>query len=168
MSKLTSLKKLLEQEIKDLYNAENQLTKALPKMAKAATDPALQEAFNTHLEETKTHVERLEKVATLLEISPKGKTCKAMQGLVEEGSEAVESTGEDLLRDLALITAAQKVEHYEIAGYGSARTFAETLELSEVVEILQSTLDEEGATDKLLTEMAEKTLLPDAASLGQE
>jgi len=161
MSNLTSLNVLLIQEIKDLYNAENQLVKALPKMAKAAVDPALKEAFATHLEETKVHVERLEQVANILESSPKGKVCKAMQGLLEEGSETIEEDGKAAVKDLALITAAQKVEHYEIAGYGSVRALAEALGLTDVVELLQTTLDEEGETDKILTGLAE-TLIPTA------
>ena len=166
MAKLKSLEVLLQQEIKDLYSAENQLVKALPKMAKAATSPELNEAFKTHLEETKVHVQRLEEVAKLLETTPKGKVCKAMQGLVEEGSEVVEEDSEGNIKDLALIGAAQKVEHYEIAGYGTARALAEALGLDEVVELLQTTLDEEGTTDKLLTGLAEE-IVPmalDAAS----
>lgn len=159
MPKLTSVEILLAQEIKDLYSAENQLVKALPKMAKAASDPALKEAFTTHLEETKVHVERLEEVAKLLEITPKGKVCKAMQGLVEEGAEVIDEEGEPAVKDLALITAAQKVEHYEISGYGSARALAEAQGLTEVVEYLQATLDEEGTTDENLTSLAE-ALIP--------
>jgi len=167
MSRLSSLQVLLVHEIKDLYNAENQLVKALPKMAKAATDPALQEAFNTHLEETKVHVERLEEIAKLLEESPKGKVCKAMEGLVEEGAQTIEDTGDASVKDLALIIAAQKVEHYEMAGYGSARTLAETLGLTDIAEILQTTLDEEGATDQILTDLAE-SIIPDAPDEEEE
>lgn len=161
MPKLANLHVLLTQEIKDLYSAENQLIKALPKMVKAATDPALKEAFTTHLEETKVQAERLDEVAKLLEITPKGKVCKAMKGLVEEGSEAMEEDGDPVVKDLGLIGAAQRVEHYEISGYGTARTLAEFLGLTEVVDLLQTTLDEEGATDKILTELAE-TLMPQA------
>ena len=106
MSRLSSLQILLTHEIKDLYNAENQLLKALPKMAKAATDSSLQEAFNTHLEETKVHVERLEEIAKLLETTPKGKVCKAMEGLIEEGAQTIEDTGDPSVKDLALIIAA--------------------------------------------------------------
>ena len=167
MPELTSLTVLLAQEIKDLFNAENQLAKALPKLAKAATDPTLKDAFKTHLEETKVHSQRLEEVAKLLEISPKGKVCKAMKGLIEEGQETIGEEGDPLLKDLALITAAQKVEHYEISGYGSVRALAETLGLTEVVELLQATLDEEGATDKILTNIAE-VLLPDALAAETE
>jgi ferritin-like metal-binding protein YciE len=156
MSKLTSLETLLVQEIKDLYSAETQLVKALPKMAKAASNEDLKEGFKGHLEETKVHVERLEEIAKLLDATPRGKVCKAMKGLVEEGAEAVEEEGDPVLRDLALIIAAQKVEHYEISGYGSARTLAEWLGLDDVVTLLQSTLDEEGATDKKLTAISEE------------
>ncbi|MCW1913050.1 ferritin-like domain-containing protein [Luteolibacter sp. GHJ8] len=161
MPKLVSLNVLLAQEIKDLYSAENQLIKALPKMAKASATTELKEAFQTHLEETKGHAGRLEEVARLLEITPKGKVCKAMQGLVEEGSEVIDEEGDVTVKDLALIGAAQKVEHYEIASYGTARALAEALGLQEVVEILQTTLDEEGNTDKILTSLAE-ALTPSA------
>ena len=154
MWKLTSLETLLVQEIKDLYSAETQLVKALPKMSKAATHAGLKRGFEAHLEETKGHVERLEEIAKVLDATPRGKVCKAMKGLVEEGAEAIEEEGDPVLRDLALIIAAQKVEHYEIAGYGSARTLAEWLGLDDVVTLLQSTLDEEAATDKRLTALA--------------
>lgn len=154
MPKLTSLNVLLIQEIKDLYSAENQLVKALPKMAKAANDANLKKAFTTHLEETKVHVKRLEDVAMLLDATPKGKVCKAMKGLVEEGSEATEEEGEPSLTDLSLITAAQKVEHYEISGYGSAKALASALGLKDIEMLLKTTLDEEGATDKALNVLA--------------
>ncbi|WP_052574055.1 ferritin-like domain-containing protein [Haloferula sp. BvORR071] len=167
MAKLTSLEVLLKEEIKDLFSAENQLVKALPKMAKAAANEDLKEGFTSHLEETKGHVTRLEKVAELLEISPKGKVCKAMQGLVEEGAEAIEEDGDPTIKDLALIAAAQRVEHYEISGYGSARALAETLGLDEVVELLQETLDEESECDSTLTDLAE-TLMAEANEGGEE
>lgn len=163
MSKITSLNVLLAQEIKDLYSAENQLLKALPKMAKAASDAALKDGFEAHLEETKVHVERLEQIAEVLGVSPKGKACKAMKGLIEEGAETIEEDGDPILKDLALIVAAQKVEHYEISGYGSARAMAEALGLDDVVELLQTTLDEESATDESLTGLAEGFL---PAALG--
>ncbi len=156
MSKLTSLEGLLVQEIKDLYSAETQLVKALPKMAKAASHEGLKAGFKGHLEETKGHVERLEEVAKILDVTPRGKTCKAMKGLIEEGAEAIDEEGDPALRDLALIIAAQKVEHYEISGYGSVRTLAEWLGKKDVVKLLQATLDEEGATDKKLTALSEK------------
>ncbi len=156
MATLTTLEDLLAQEIKDLYSAETQLVKALPKMAKAASDPELRTGFETHLKETKVHVDRLEKIAGMLDITPRGKSCKAMKGLIEEGSEVIHENGEPAVRDLALIVAAQKVEHYEIAGYGSARTFAQMLGRDDAVELLQLTLEEEGATDKKLTEASMK------------
>lgn len=161
-SKLTSLDALLIQEVKDLYNAEGQLVKALPKMARSASDPALRDGFKTHLEETKVHIERLGQIAEILGVSPKGKVCKAMKGLVEEGAETIGVDGDPVIKDLALIAAAQRVEHYEISGYGSARALAEALKLDEVAKLLQSTLDEESATDLGLTRLAEK-FLPAAA-----
>jgi ferritin-like metal-binding protein YciE len=156
MPKLETLEVLLIQEIKDLYSAENHLMKALPKMAKAASHPKLQAAFQKHLKETGGHVTRLEEIATLLEGTPRGKACKAMEGLVEEGEEAIKEDGDPAVKDLALIGAAQKVEHYEIASYGTARALAESLGLKEVAALLQSTLDEEGNTDKALTALAEE------------
>lgn len=156
MPKLETLEVLLAQEIKDLYSAEKQLVKALPKMKKAASHEKLQAAFQTHLEETEGQVARLEEVAALIETTPRGKTCKAMQGLVEEGEELIEEEGEAAVKDLALIGAAQKVEHYEIAAYGTARALAESLGLQAVADLLQATLDEEGNTDKLLTALAEE------------
>jgi len=167
MAKLTSLQVLLVQEIKDLYSAETQLVKALPKMAKAATNEDLKEGFTSHLEETKGQVERLEKVAKILGASPKGKVCKAMKGLVEEGAEAIEEEGDAVIKDLALIGAAQRVEHYEIAGYGTARALAEALQLSDVVDLLQATLDEESTCDTTLTELAE-SLLAEAGELAPD
>lgn len=165
MSKLKSIEALLVQEIKDLYSAETQLVKALPKMAKAASDPDLRAGFETHLKETKLHVERLEDLAKLLDISPKGKSCKAMKGLIEEGSEVIDEDGEPAVKDLALIVAAQKVEHYEIAGYGSARTLAEVLGYDDAAALLQGTLDEEGATNKKLTKISLK-LIPEAGAIA--
>lgn len=166
MSKLTDLKKLLEHEIKDLFSAETQLVKALPKMAKAASDRELKEAFTSHLEETKVHVERLEQVADILGSTPRGKSCKAMKGLIEEGEETIKEDGDPNILDLALIGAAQKVEHYEIAGYGTARSLAECLGLDDVVSLLQETLDEEGEADQKLTGIAET--VTDASQQPQE
>ncbi len=154
MSKITSPRDLLVHELKDLYSAENQLLKALPKMAKAADSEELKEAFQTHLEQTQGHVDRLEKIGKQLGETMKGKKCKAMEGLVEEGKETMEEDAEPALLDLALIGAAQKVEHYEISGYGTARTLAELAGEDDIAEILQETLDEEGETDKLLTQIA--------------
>jgi len=149
---------------KDLYSAETQLVKALPKMAKAANDPALRAGFEKHLEETTIHVDRLEEAAEILGVSPKGKSCKAMKGLVEEGAEVMMEEGQPSLKDLALIVAAQKVEHYEIAGYGSARTIAEVLGQRDVVKLLQATLDEEGATDEALTRLS-LNIIPQVAGV---
>jgi len=167
MSSVNSLQELLIEEIKDIYDAEKQLVKALPKMAKAASNSELKEGFNQHLEETKNHVNRLEQVFETLGENPKGKTCKAMQGLVEEGSEAIDLDGPDAVRDAALIGAAQRVEHYEIAAYGTVRTLAETLGLSEVADLLQQTLDEEKKTDETLSQVAD-TVNEDADLVAEE
>lgn len=168
MSKIASPRDLLVEELKDLYSAENQLVKALPKMAKAATSEELKQAFQNHLEETQGHVERLDRIGKKLGEPMKGKKCKAMEGLVEEGKEVMEEDAEPALLDLALIGAAQKVEHYEIAGYGTARTLAEISGEDEVAEILQKTLDEEGETDKKLTEIAMEINLEAAATTDDE
>lgn len=166
MATLNTLETLLVHEIKDLYSAETQLVKALPKMAKAASDPELRDAIKAHLDETKVHVERLEEIGKLLDATPRGKTCKAMKGLLEEGEETMDEEGAPTILDLAMITAAQKVEHYEIAGYGSARALAEALGLDDVVDLLQATLDEEGTADKKLTAIAEEMIM--AADAGLE
>jgi ferritin-like metal-binding protein YciE len=155
MSEINSLKDLLIEEIKDLYSAENQLLKALPKMANAATNAELKAGFTEHLEQTRGHVARLEQAGELLGESLKGKTCKAMEGLVEEGEEAIESDAPDAVRDANLIGAAQRVEHYEIAAYGTAHAFAEKLGLGELAELLQLTLDEESETDEKLTALSD-------------
>ncbi len=168
MSKITSPRDLLVHELKDLYSAENQLLKALPKMAKAADSEELKEAFQTHLEQTEGQIERLEKIGKQLGESMKGKKCKAMEGLIEEGKETMEEDAEPVLLDLALIGAAQKVEHYEIAGYGTARTLAELAGEDDIAEILQETLDEEGETDKLLTQIAMGLNLEAAATADAE
>ena len=153
--KLDSLRTLWMEEMRDLYNAENQLLKALPKMAKRATTPELKEAFESHLKETQTHVERLDEIFVKLGKKPNGKTCKAMKGLIEEGAEMMKEEGPDSVIDAGLIAAAQRVEHYEMAGYGVARTFASILGEDEAEDLLQETLDEEGAADEKLTEIAE-------------
>ncbi|WAC19073.1 ferritin-like domain-containing protein [Luteolibacter sp. SL250] len=158
MSKLNTLGELLIHNVKDLYSAETQLVKALPKMAKAANDPDLKKGFEGHLEETKVHVTRLEQVAELLGASPRGLSCKAMKGLVEEGEEAIKEEADEHIKDLALIAAAQKVEHYEISGYGTARALAEAIGNKEVAKLLKTTEDEEGATDKKLTTASEKII----------
>ena len=160
--KLNTLQKLYTDELRDLYNAENQLLKALPKMAKAALSEELKEAFEQHLEQTKGHVKRLEQVFEELDEKPKGKTCHAMKGLIEEGSEVLEEDGENSVRDAGIIVAAQKVEHYEIAGYGSVRTFAHLLGQNKAAELLQATLDEESETNEVLNRLAESVINPEA------
>ena len=165
--KLDSLRTLWIEELRDLYNAENQLLKALPKMAKRATTPELKKAFQSHLAETETHVERLDEIFVKLGKKPTGKTCKAMKGLVEEGSEMIKEEGPDSVIDAGLIAAAQRVEHYEMAGYGVVRTFAGLLGEDEAQDLLQETLDEEGAADKKLTEIAEGIVNEDAEDEGE-
>lgn len=168
MSKITSPRDLLIHELKDLYSAENQLLKALPKMAKAADSEELKQAFEKHLEQTEEQVARLEKIGKQLGETMKGKKCKAMEGLIEEGKETMEEDAEPVMLDLALIGAAQKVEHYEIAGYGTARTLAELAGEDDIAETLQETLDEEGETDKLLTEIAMELNLEAGVSSDEE
>lgn len=158
-----TLEMALEDSLKDLYSAEKQLTAALPKMAKAATNETLREAFLSHLEETKGHMARLEKAAQLIDVKPSGKKCKAMEGLLEEGKEVLEFKQHSAVIDALLIGAAQRVEHYEIAAYGTARALAERTGNAEVAKLLQQTLDEEGACDKKLTEIAESEVLAEAA-----
>jgi ferritin-like metal-binding protein YciE len=153
---LDTLRDLFVDELKDLYNAEHQLLKALPKMAKAATSRQLAQAFESHLKETKGQVERLEQVFAGLDASPKGKKCKAMEGLVEEGSEWMEEDADPDVMDAGLIACAQRVEHYEIAGYGCVRTYAQLLGETKAAALLQKTLDEEGAADKKLTQLAQQ------------
>ena len=165
--KLDSLQKLYVEELRDLYKAENQLVKALPKMAKHASHQELKQAFEDHLEQTKEHVERLDEIFKRLDEKPTGKTCKAMKGLIEEGSEYLEKDGDESVLDAALIGAAQRVEHYEIAGYGTVRTFANMLGENQAAELLQQTLDEEGETDKLLTELAESVVNVEAPTAGR-
>ena len=160
--KLNTLKQLYIEELRDLHSAENQLLKALPKMAKGASSDELKLAFENHLDQTKVHVERLEEIFERLDETPKGKTCQAMKGLVEEGSEILEEEGEESVLDAGIIAAAQKVEHYEIASYGTVRTFAQLLGEDEAAELLQETLDEEGEADKLLTQLAQEIVNPEA------
>ena len=161
--KLESLRDLFIDELKDLYSAENQLLKALPKMAKGATSPELKDAFEKHLEQTTGHVERLEELFQQLDESPKGKICHGMKGLIEEGSEILKEDGEGSVLDAGIIVAAQKVEHYEIASYGSVRTFANLLGKDEEAKLLQSTLDEESETNEILNGLAESVVNPEAA-----
>jgi ferritin-like metal-binding protein YciE len=150
------LKELYIDELKDLYSAETQLVKALPKLAKASNSDKLREGFEEHLEQTKGHVQRLEQIFEALDESPKGKKCAGMEGLIEEGSEMAGEDFEGAVLDAGLIGAAQRVEHYEIAAYGTVRAFAEELGESEAVSLLQATLEEEEATDEKLTELSEE------------
>lgn len=159
---LDTLEKLYISELRDLYSAENQLLKALPKMAKGASSNELKDAFEKHLEQTKGHVERLEQIFEQLDESPKGKTCHGMKGLIEEGSEILKEKGEGSVLDAGIIVAAQKVEHYEIAGYGSVRTFANLLGKDEAASLLQFTLEEESETNELLNRLAEGIVNPEA------
>ena len=160
---MNPLEELLEDELKDLYSAENQIIKALPKMAKAASAPELRRAFERHLEETRRQVERLEEIGQELELKLTGKKCKGMEGLIAEGRELMEEDLEEDALDAGLIGAAQKVEHYEIAAYGTARTHAEMLGYRRIAKLLQQTLNEEGATDKKLTQLAESVVNYEAA-----
>jgi ferritin-like metal-binding protein YciE len=142
-------------DLKDLYHAEQQLLKALPRMADAASAPQLKSGFNKHLRQTQGHARRLERVFKLIGEKPATKVCEAMKGLIKEGREIIKEDLPDTVKDAALIGAAQKVEHYEIASYGTLRTYAELMERDDVAELLQATLDEEGQTDKQLTQIAE-------------
>lgn len=166
--KLDSLRTLWIEEMRDLYSAENQIIKALPKMAKNATNPELKEALESHLEETRGHVERLEEIFEKLGKKPTGKTCKGMQGLIAEGSEVMSEDGADAVIDAAIIAAAQRVEHYEMAGYGTVRTFAAILGEDEAEDLLQETLDEEGEADKKLTDIAESIVNEEAEEAEEE
>jgi len=150
------LKELYIDELKDLYSAENQLVKALPKMAKAASSDELRQGFEEHLEQTRGHVDRLEKIFEALRETPKGKKCKGMEGLVEEGAEVIEEDFEGSLMDAALIGAAQRVEHYEIAAYGTVCAFAEELGEEDQIALLTETLEEEKETDEKLTKLSQQ------------
>jgi len=165
---MNSLKELLVDELKDLYNAETQLVKALPDMADCASNPDLKAGIAAHLEQTRGHVDRLEQCFRILGEKANGKTCHAMKGLVEEAQEALDQNGSDAVRDAQLIGAAQRVEHYEIAAYGTARAFAETLGEDEVAQLLQETLDEEGAANKQLTAIALTVNQEAGAATGDE
>ena len=151
---MESLKDLMIDELKDLYSAENQILKALPKMITKATSAELKAGFEKHLKETEGHVERLEKIFQQLDAKPGGKKCKGMEGVIADGKELMEEDAEPEVMDAGLIGAAQHVEHYEIAGYGCVRTYAELLGLGNVVTLLQKTLDEEKATDEKLSQLA--------------
>ena len=164
MTKMKSLEDLFVHELKDLYSAEKQILKALPKMAKAASNEELKQAFELHLQETEGQVDRLEQVFEELGISSRGHKCHAMEGLIEEGKEIMESDADPEVMDAALIAAAQRVEHYEIAGYGCARTYAQQLGHNEAARLLQQTLEEEGNTDHKLTQIAMERVNQEAVS----
>ncbi len=155
---IDSLTKLYVEDLKDLYSAEKQILQALPKMVKKASNKQLAKAFEEHLRVTETHVERLDRIFEGLGKSPRGKKCKGMEGLLEEGKEAMQEDMEPDVLDAALIAAAQKVEHYEMAGYGTVRTYAKLLGENQAARLLQQTLDEEGEADKTLTALAESTV----------
>lgn len=155
---LETLQDLYIHELKDLYSAEKQIIKALPKMAKAASNPDLAAGFKLHLEETKEHAARLETILKSHDETTRGPKCKGMEGVLAEGAEMIEEEADEEVRDAGLIGAAQRVEHYEMAGYGTARTFAELLGDTEGAKLLQTTLDEEGATDEKLTKLAKSTI----------
>jgi ferritin-like metal-binding protein YciE len=160
--KMETLMNLYVSELKDLYSAENQLLKALPRMVKVATHPKLKKAFATHERQTREHVKRLERICKQLDVSPKGKKCEGMEGLIQEAKGLIaERPAKDVL-DAGLIAAAQHVEHYEMAGYGCVRTYARQLGMDDQANLLQRTLDEEGDTDKLLTALAETSINVDA------
>lgn len=160
---LDNLQDLLVQQLQDLYSAEDQLISALPKMAQAASGSQLKSAFETHLQETRGHKERLERAFEMLGHEATAEKCHAMAGLISEGDEIIHATGDPEVKDAALIAAAQRVEHYEIAGYGCARTFARQLHRDDVAALLQETLEEESHADHLLTEIAESAVNPVAA-----
>ncbi len=168
MAKIKTLHDLFVHELRDLYSAEKQLLKALPKMAKAATHEELKEGFEQHLAQTEEHVARLEQIFEKMDVSSRGEKCAAMEGLVEEGKKIMEEEMPDNVLDAALIAAAQRVEHYEIAGYGTAKTFAEILGEDEAADLLEQTLEEEKETDVKLTELAESTINADADAVEAE
>ncbi len=163
--KMQNLQDVLNDELKDIYSAENQMIKALPKMAKAAQGD-LRTAFEEHLQQTRTHAQRIEQVCNELNITPKGKKCMGMQGLIEEGSEVLQAKGDEQAMEAALIGAAQRVEHYEIAAYGTASTHARQLGYDNAARLLDQTLQEEKNTDQRLTQLAENEINPQARSEG--
>jgi ferritin-like metal-binding protein YciE len=154
MTNLNSLNDVFEEQLQDLYSAEQQLTQALPKMAQAASTDELRQAFQNHLQETQGHVQRLQELLPTLGFQTGGETCEAMQGLIKEGDKVVQATGDPIAKDAALIAAAQRVEHYEIAGYGTAASLAGELGFDDAKDVLEQTLDEEANADKLLTKIA--------------
>lgn len=162
-AEFNSLEDLFKDQLQDVYDAEHRLTEALPKMAEAADSPQLASAFREHLQETERQVERLERVFEIIGETPKRKSCDAMKGLISEGDEIISAKGSADVRDAALIAAAQRVEHYEMAAYGTLRTLASRLGHAEARELLQTTLDEEGNADHKLTDIAERAVNPQAA-----
>jgi ferritin-like metal-binding protein YciE len=166
--KLHSLGDLFVDGLRDLYSAENQIIKALPKMAKASSSPELRQGFEEHLEQTRGHVQRLEQIFAEMNVSPRGKKCVAMKGLIAEGKELMDQDLEGAVMDAGLIEAAQKVEHYEVAGYGCARTWAEHLGHHQAAELLQQTLNEEKSTDQKLTQIAEQMVNAEAQAQEPE
>ena len=168
MATVDSLQALLEEELKDIYDAEKQLTKALPKLAKKASSPDLKAGFEAHLRQTEEHIDRLEQVFEKLEMPAKGKPCKGMKNLIAEGAEMIGEAEDDDTRDAVMIAAAQKVEHYEIASYGTIRTWAELLGMNEVASLLEDTLEEEKETDRKLTSIAESHINLEAAEQGDQ
>jgi ferritin-like metal-binding protein YciE len=164
--KLNSLQDLYVAELKDLYDAENRIVKALPKMIEASNSPDLRQAFQQHLDQTQMHVQRLEQIFQKMNESPKGEKCKGLAGIIDEGEDMIDK-GEDApaaVSDAALIAAAQRVEHYEIAAYGTVRTFARRLGFNDHAQLLNDTLQEEGETDKKLTDLAESYINEEARS----
>lgn len=165
---MESLDELLHDELKDIYDAEKQLTKALPKMTKKATNEDLKQAFEEHLQQTEQHIERLDQVFEQLDLPARGKKCEGMRGLIQEGQDMMSEADDDATRDALMIAAAQKVEHYEIASYGTARTWANLLGKSEVAALLEETLEEEKETDQRLTSIAESMVNPEAMQGGEQ
>src|SRR5581483_6146835 len=163
-TEFNSFNDLFANQIEDLYDAEQRLTKALPKMAEAATSSQLKQAFQAHLTETEGHVSRLERIFREINIEPKRDTCEAMKGLIAEGEEMIKAHGDPDIKDAALIAAAQRVEHYEMSGYGTARTFAQRLGLAQAANLLQQTLNEEKAADEKLNRIAESSVNQKATS----
>ena len=161
--KIETMQDLFLEQIMDLYDAEQRLVKALPKMADAAISPQLRQAFQSHLQETRTHVDRLDRIFNRMGQKPKTQTCDAMKGLIDEGEDIVSDTAESPVRDAGLIATANRVEHYEIAAYGSARTFAANLGLSDAASLLEQTLEEEKRADAKLTQLAQSSVNTQAA-----
>jgi ferritin-like metal-binding protein YciE len=168
MASVDSLSTLLEEELKDIYDAEKQLTKALPKLAKKATSPELKAAIAEHLEQTEEHIARLEQAFEVLELPAKGKKCKGMQNLIKEGEEMIAEAENGDTRDAVIIAGSQKVEHYEIASYGTIRTWANLLGHTEAAELFEQTLEEEKETDQKLTMIAESFVNQAAANEGED